>query len=134
MTKEELSQCFAKRQELQQIDKRIQALREDARSTKAICYSNEPRGRGEPTAAVQRYIERLEELSSLYEEKKLELQADTILVERAILVLPSEHAALMRLRYVEGKKWEQVTEELFISATKSKRLHREALKILENIK
>lgn len=134
MTKQELLQCFAKRRELQQINNRIQAIREDARSTKAICYSNEPRGRGEPVAAVQRYIERLEELSALYEAKKLELQADAIRVERAILFLPSEHAALMRLRYVDGKKWEQVTEELFISATKSKRLHREALKILENVK
>lgn len=58
LTKETLMQCSAKRRELQQIDKRIKQLQEDARSTKAVCYSSEPKGRGEPIAAVQRYIER----------------------------------------------------------------------------
>ena len=134
MTKETLMQCSAKRRELQQISRRIETLRADARSTKAVCYDNEPKSKGEPVAAVQRYIERLEELSALYEEKKAMLQSDIIQIERAILMLPSDHAMLMRLRYIDGMRWEDVNSALFISATKSKQLHREALKILESVK
>lgn len=70
MTKEELMQCRSKQKELMQIDDRIDKLRADARSTKAICYGDEPKHHGEPIPAVQTYIERLEELSALYEAKK----------------------------------------------------------------
>lgn len=134
MTKETLQQCRHKRKELQQLESRIAALRADARNTKAVCYDNTPKSKGEPVAAVQRYVEQLETLSALYEEKKAELQSDIIDMERGILVLPSEHAMLMRLRYIDGMRWEDVNSALFISSSKSKQLHREALKILENIK
>ena len=130
MTKETLMQCSAKRRELQQISRRIETLRADARSTKAVCYDNEPKSKGEPVAAVQRYIERLEELSALYEEKKADLMQDIITVERAISVLPSDLRMLMRHRYIDGYKWEQINEMMYISSTQSKRMHHAALKIL----
>lgn len=130
MTKETLMQCSAKRRELQQISRRIETLRADARSTKAVCYDNEPKSKGEPVAAVQRYIERLEELSALYEEKKADLMQDIITVERAIATLPPELRMMMRYRYIDGYKWEQVNEMMYISSTQSKRMHHAALKIL----
>lgn len=70
MTKEDLTQCNAKWKELHQIEKLVQTLRADARSTKAVCYSHEPKSKGEATAAVQTYVERLEELSNRYEQVK----------------------------------------------------------------
>lgn len=132
MTKETLMQCSAKRRELQQISRRIETLRADARSTKAVCYDNEPKSKGEPVAAVQRYIERLEELSALYEEKKADLMQDIITVERAISVLPSDLRMLIRYRYIDGYKWEQVNEMMYISEPTSKRMHRKALHLLQN--
>lgn len=132
MTKETLMQCSAKRRELQQISRRIETLRADARSTKAVCYDSEPKSKGEPTAAVQRYIEQLEELSALYEEKKADLMQDIITVERAISVLPSDLRMLMRYRYIDGYKWEQVNEMMCISEPTSKRMHRKALHLLQN--
>lgn len=134
MTKETLLQCKHKQKELQQLESRIAALRADARNTKAVCYDNTPKSKGEPVAAVQRYIEQLETLSALYETKKADLMQDVITVERAIFTLPSDHAVLMRLRYIDGMRWEDVNDKLFISETKSKRLHREALKMLEDKK
>ena len=132
MTKETLMQCSAKRRELQQISRRIETLRADARSTKAVCYDNEPKSKGEPVAAVQRYIERLEELSILYEEKKADLMQDIITVERAIAALPPELRMLIRYRYIDGYKWEQVNEMMYISEPTSKRMHRKALHLLQN--
>ena len=130
MTKETLMQCSAKRMELQQISRRIETLRADARSTKAVCYDNEPKSKEDPVAAVQRYVERLEELSTLYEEKKADLMQDIITVERAIAVLPSDLRMMMRYRYIDGYKWEQINEMMYISSTQSKRMHHAALKIL----
>lgn len=131
MTKETLMQCSAKRRELQQISRRIETLRADARSTKAVCYDNEPKSKGEPVAAVQRYIEQLEELSALYEEKKADLMQDIICVERAISVLPSDLRMLMRYRYIDGYKWEQVNEMMYISERTSKRMHKAAMELLK---
>lgn len=131
MTKETLMQCSAKRRELQQISRRIETLRADARSTKAVCYDNEPKSKGEPIAAVQRYIERLEELSTLYEEKKADLMQDIITVERAISVLPSDLRMMMRYRYIDGYKWEQVNEMMYISERTSKRMHKAAMELLK---
>ena len=131
MTKETLMQCSAKRRELQQISRRIETLRADARSTKAVCYDNEPKSKGEPVAAVQRYIERMEELSALYEEKKADLMQDIICVERAISVLPSDLRMMMRYRYIDGYKWEQVNEMMYISERTSKRMHKAAMELLK---
>ena len=131
MTKETLMQCSAKRRELQQISRRIETLRADARSTKAVCYDNEPKSKGEPVAAVQQYIEQLEELSALYEEKKADLMQDIIAVERAISVLPSDLRMLMRYRYIDGYKWEQVNEMMYISERTSKRMHKAAMELLK---
>lgn len=104
MTKETLLQCKHKQKELQQLESRIAALRADARNTKAVCYDNTPKSKGEPVAAVQRYIEQLETLSALYETKKADLMQDVITAERAIFTLPSELRMLMRARYILGEK------------------------------
>lgn len=89
-----------------------------------------PKAGVSPIAAVQRYIERLEELSNLYEEKKVELMQDIIAVERAISDLPPELRMLMRYRYIYGLEWETVQDKMGINKNESMYLHRKAKKIL----
>lgn len=132
MTKETLLAYKSIRRELQSIEKQIEQLREDARSVKGVRYTDSPRGRGEPVPAQQRYMERLEELSALYEDKKAQLMESQIAIERAITFLPPELRTLMRYRYIDGMRWEDVNEKLYISAATSKRLHRKALRLLTN--
>lgn len=132
MTKEDLKQCNAKWKELHQIETLVQTLRADARTTKAVCYDNTPKSKGEPVAAVQRYIEQLETLSALYETKKADLMQDVITVEQAIFTLPSELRMLMRARYILGMKWEVINEKMCISESTSKRMHRKALQLLKD--
>ena len=131
MTKEELLQYRAKCRELQQIRNKIQEIRSDARSAKAICYQDEPKSRGEPVAAVQSYIEKLEVLSGLYEQQAKALVEATIAVERALASLPPELRTLMRYRYIDGLKWETINDLLYLSAPTSKRMHRRALAVLQ---
>ena len=88
MTKEDLKQCNAKWKELHQIETLVQTLRADARSTKAVCYNHEPKSKGEATAAVQTYVERLEELSNWYEQLKGSLIKDNQQIKQEISKLP----------------------------------------------
>ncbi|MGN0592023.1 MAG: RNA polymerase sigma factor [Ruminococcus sp.] len=132
MTKEELISYKYIKKEIEDIKNRINQLRTEARSPKGVQYSDAYRGRGEPVPAQQRYMERLEELSALYEAKKAELQTSLIAIERAIASLPPELRLMMRYRYIDGYKWEQVNEMMHISEPTSKRMHRKALKLLQN--
>lgn len=131
MTKKELFAYRPIKKELNALEKRIDELRKDARSPKGISYSDMPRGRGEPISSQQRYIEQLEELSQIYEERKAKLVDTQIAIERAISSLPSELRLLMRYRYIDGLKWEEVNERLNISHMTSVRMHKSALKKLE---
>jgi len=140
MTKPELLAYKGIKAELEDLEKRIEALRADARSPKGICYSDAPKGRGEPISSLQKYIEALEDLSELYEDKKSELMKTQIAIERAIFSLPPELSLLMRYRYIDGMKWEEVNQKIgevygkeSISEPTSKRLHNKALKRLQNI-
>ena len=130
MTKKELLTYRPIKKELNDLEKRIEELRKDARSPKGISYSDMSRGRGEPISSQQRYIEQLEELSDLYEERKAKLVETQIAIERAISSLPSELRLLMRYRYVDGLKWEDVNEKLHISHSQSVRMHKYAVRLL----
>lgn len=131
MTKQDLIQCRRKRQELKSIESRINALRSDARSTKSVCYGDKPKRCGEPLTGIERYVEKLEELSTIYEERKTELLQAVIAVERAIADLPPDVRMLMQLRYIDGMRWEEVNTVLHISESTSKRLHKNAMRMLE---
>lgn len=133
MTKKELLAYRPIKKELNDLEKRIDKLRKDARSPKGISYSDMSRGRGEPISSQQRYIEQLEELSDLYEERKAKLVETQIAIERAISSLPSELRLLMRYRYIDGLRWGQVNDMMYISETQSKKLHRKALEILKSV-
>ncbi|MBQ8514643.1 MAG: sigma-70 family RNA polymerase sigma factor [Ruminococcus sp.] len=130
MTKETLLAYKNIRRELQSIEKQIMQLKADARSVKGVRYTDSPRGRGEPVSAQQRYIERLEELSALYEDKKAQLMESQIAIERAITSLPPELRILMRYRYIDGMRWEDVNAKMYISEPTSKRMHRKAMQLI----
>ena len=130
MTKEELKSCRKAALAVQSIKRRIKSLKECACSVGGVRYDSEPRGRGEPLTRQQRYIETLEELSAEYEDSLVLWAQQTAALERAIRSFPPELGELIRLRYVDGLKWEQVNAQLYISSTQSKRMHHDALKKL----
>ena len=129
--KEDLKQCNAKWKELHQIETLVQTLRADARSTKAVCYNHEPKSKGEATAAVQTYVERLEELSNRYEQVKENLMKDVQRVEQGIAELPPDLRVLMRYRYIMGFSWEKIAETMHISVGTFHNWHRKALNLLK---
>ncbi len=132
MTKKELLAYKNIKSELQDIEKRIDKLRKDARSPKGISYSDMSRGRGEPISSQQRYIEQLEELSDLYEERKAKLVETQIAIEKAISSLPPELRLLMRYRYIDGMRWEEIAETMHISIGTFHNWHNKALLLLKD--
>ena len=129
MTKEELQQCRSASLARISVKKRIAELREDATGISGIRYDGDmPHTRGEPLSRQQRYVEAVEQLSAEYEETTAAWAEKAAEIERAVRQLPPKLGELLRLRYVDGLKWEQVNERLYISASQSKRLHHAALK------
>lgn len=127
MTKEELLSCRHAALAVNSAKRRIKALRSDAQAISGVCYSSEPKGKGEPLSRQQRYVEALEQLSAEYEKTLAHWAQLAAEVERAIRDLPPQMAELVRLRYVDGCKWEEVNARLYISLATSKRLHRAAM-------
>lgn len=130
MTKEELKNCRNAALAVQRIKIRIKELKNGAGSVSGIRYSSEPRSRGEPLSKQQRYVEALEQLSEEYEETAAIWAHQAAAVERAIRSLPPEMGELIRLRYVDGLRWDEVNETLFLSRTQSQRVHRKALEMI----
>lgn len=129
MTLETLKQCRSASLARTAVKRRIAELREDATSISGIRYDGDiPHTRGEPLPRQQRYVEALEQLSAEYEETTAAWAERAAEVERAVRFLPPKLGELVRLRYIDGLKWEQVNERLYISPTTSKRLHHAALK------
>lgn len=127
---ETLKQCRSASIARQSVIERIKALKEDATGVGGIRYDNTPHERGEPLSRQQRYIEALEKLSAEYEQTAAEWAELSAEVERAVRQLPPTLGELIRLRYIDGKKWEDINDEMHISSTTSKRLHHNALKRL----
>ena len=127
---ETLKQCRSASIARASVIERIKALKEDATGVGGMRYDNTPHERGEPLPRQQRYIEALEKLSAEYEQTAAELAELSAEVERAVRQLTPTLGELIRLRYIDGKKWEDINDEMHISSTTSKRIHHDALKRL----
>lgn len=127
---ETLKQCQSASIARASVIERVKALKEDATGVGGMRYDNAPHERGEPLSRQQRYIEALEKLSAEYEQTAAEWAELSAEVERAVRQLPPTLGELIRLRYIDGKKWEDINDEMHISSTTSKRLHHNALKRL----
>ncbi|WP_294403043.1 hypothetical protein [uncultured Ruminococcus sp.] len=133
MTLETLKQCRSASLARTAVKRRIAELREDATGISGIRYDGDmPHTRGEPLSRQQRYVEALEQLSAEYEETTTVWAERAAEIERAVRFLPPKLGELVRLRYIDGLKWEQVNEQLCISEATSKRMHREVMQNLKN--
>ena len=71
------------------------------------------------------------ELQELYREKIDELAKEQLAIERAIEPLNSTARQLMRYRYLDGLKWEEVCVKMNYSWSQTHNIHGAALKQLQ---
>lgn len=85
--------------------------------------------------ALMRETERLDldELRLLYVNKCNELTAALRKIEQAIETLEPTERTLMRLRYIEGRHWQDICLRIHYSWAQTHRIHAQALLNIKNL-
>ena len=71
-------------------------------------------------------------LVAIYEAKAAVLDAKCLEVEAALDLLPSRFRRLLRARYIEGQKWQEIADAAPYSFERCMQLHRRALAMLRD--
>ena len=131
MTKERLRNYQALKREKAQ----IRAMMEELEA--AMYYPKPQRLTGEPSAPshssseLEGMVLKQAELQNRYREKLLELAKELAEIEAAIESLgDSTERALLRYRYIDGLKWEEVCVKMCYSWQQTHRIHARALRRL----
>lgn len=75
---------------------------------------------------------RSDEVHRYYIVKQVEIDRKLLAIEGAIASLSPNERRLFRLRYLQGKKWDAVCDELGYCRQQVFRMHKKALRKLEN--
>lgn len=130
MTKERLRNYQALKREKAQIIAMLEELET------AMYYPKPQRLTGMPSApspsggAMEAMVARHAELQDRYQTKLAELTEELHAIEDAIAQLDSTERALLRWRYIEGLKWEEVCVCMSYSWQQTHRIHAKALRRL----
>ncbi len=127
MTKERLRNYKNIRREVTQLQELICQLRVDIAAPRSQQLTGMPHGSSRAGSAIETAVERLVELEDLYTAKLKTLVDEQLAVEAAISSLEPAERQLMRARYIEGRKWEEVCVLIGYSWQQTHRLHARAL-------
>lgn len=131
MTKEELKEHIETKREIKIIEEKIEFLKEKKTSIKSMIIDDMPKPEPEKDRLGE-LLGEIEELIDIYNEKQAKLFKQQMKIEKCIDKLDNaKERNIMRLRYLEGMKWEKVCVETNYSWENVHRIHR---KILSKIK
>lgn len=131
MTKEELNKYTETKREIEIIEDKIEYLKEKKTSIKSMVITDMPRGSNSENDRLGILLGEIEELINIYNEKQIRLIKQQIKIEEAISILDDPiDRNIMRLRYLEGMKWEKICVEVNYRWAQ---VHRHHKSILEKI-
>ena len=131
MTKEELNKYTETKREIEIIEDKIEYLKEKKTSIKSMVITDMPRGSNSENDRLGILLGEIEELINIYNEKQIRLIKQQIEIEEAISILDDPiDRNIMRLRYLEGMKWEKICVEVNYRWAQ---VHRHHKSILEKI-
>lgn len=128
LTKNDLKLCRDLRLKLNRIKAEIRQIDEDLRSPNT---SRPWKARNNTYSAItitDTLLDKKDKLYSIYREKARCLYALTLQIEKYLLFLSPTDGALLRLYYIMGKTWPQVSEFMEYSEPQIYRLHRNLLR------
>ena len=131
MTKEQLMEYRSIRREIDQIREIRRQMRLEAEGLRAVSLTGMPGAAGKQTDRVGAAIARYLEASQPYADKLDALTAKQAEIEYAIASLPQLEREMMRYRYLQGMRWEDICVRMHYSWRQVHRLHAAALKRLE---
>lgn len=129
MTKERLRAYGAIKRESEQLRQKIEAVEAALYGPKIQKLTGMP-SNPSPGNAMEDLAAKHLELLELYGGKMMELAAEQLAIEEAINALDSTSRMLLRYRYIDGLKWEEVCVKMGYSWTQTHYIHGEALKKL----
>ena len=127
MTKEELQEYLHIKREREQIAAMLHEMERAMAAPATAKLTGMPRNPPGGKSRVEAFVERHTELLERYRAKIAELDAAQAKIEDAIESLESIQRTLMRLRYIEGMKWEEICVALNYSWRQVHRTHAAAL-------
>ena len=131
MNKEELNKYMETKREIEIIEDKIEYLKEKKTSIKSMVITDMPRGSNSENDRLGILLGEIEELINIYNEKQIRLIKQQIEIEEAISILDDPiDRNIMRLRYLEGMKWEKICVEVNYRWAQ---VHRHHKSILEKI-
>ena len=126
--KEYLSQAAALKRRIKQVEDRIEEIRTELSSPKAIRYDKDMVQSSPTSDAFANYVIKLEkEESKLLKLKEQYIETFEEIRVRLISVNPDIYSDLLYMRYLEQKTFVQIAEELNYSYEWTCRLHGRAL-------
>lgn len=133
MTKERLRNYQALKREKSQISAMIEELETAMYYPKPQNVTGMPSAPSPSGGATENMIVRHAELLERYQAKLAELTDELHAIEDAIAQLDSTERALLRWRYIEGLKWEEVCVRMSYSWQQTHRIHSRALQHLRDV-
>lgn len=132
MTKEQLREYRELKKERDHLARLLARLEAEEPAPRTSKMDGMPRGSGE-NYVLEAKMDKEAEVRRLYYEKKAQLDAQLIHIEKVIETLESTERTLMRLRYIDGYKWERVAVEIGYSWQQTHRIHAAALEKLRGV-
>lgn len=129
MDKQELRQYRALLAEIALLEDEQRRIAEGALS--AVALTGMPKGSG-TVDDTGRLAAKLADLAYLIAAKLEEAIAVRLQIEQAIEGLDGQERVLMRLRYIEGKTWEEIAGEMHYSFRRVTQIHGNILQRLKN--
>lgn len=131
MTKEQLRAYQSIKRERDKLQRIIDDIDSQLYGPRSQRSDGMPRGNGPRHERADVLIDRKDKILKLYAAKVAELEETLLAIEQAIGTLTDPtHRTLIRLRYIEGLKWEQVCVELGYEWSQTHRHHADALREL----
>lgn len=133
MNKEELKKYVPLMKEAEDLRKRAEQLEDEAKSIKAVVIDGMPKGSGIKDN-VGNVVANIEKIRSEYLHKYDEALCELYKIERTIERLESPvERMIMRKRYIENKRWEDICVKLGYEWAQIHRIHARALRKVKMI-
>lgn len=128
MTKDDLKEYTSIKKELKQIQFKLKELEERKTSIKSMIISDMNVQTSHNNNSIEDLLIKIEECIEEYNKKEIKLYNKQLEIENCINSLEPTERIIMRLRYIEGYKWEKVCVETNYSWEGIHKIHRKILK------
>lgn len=128
--KEYLSELQTLKQKMESLGERAEALRAQVEGIKAIVYDKD-RVQVSPSDKMSELMPKLIDLEEQYGTAIYKYHRAVLIRTEQIASIGNAKAKVLMLRYIEGKRWEQIAIDLGYSYRNITRLHGKALAAFE---